>query len=67
MRASQTVNPRNTVLHVSGFFEGQGAHQTSREKPKASSYAQTEMPPPPESTKSLPSSEQADMETSICE
>ena len=65
MRASQTVNPRKTVRLVSGFFEDRRGHQSSREKPKASSCGQTKMPPPPVSTQPPPYGEQADMETSI--
>ncbi|XP_065626539.1 uncharacterized protein LOC136066332 [Quercus suber] len=51
--------------HRTSFFEGRGSHHTNRDKSKVSSYAQTETPPPPESTKSLPSVEQTDMEALV--
>ena len=65
IRASQTVNPRKSVLHVSGFYEDRGGHQTSTVKPMASSCAQTETPSSPGSSGPLPSGEQAGMETSL--
>nr|POE73951.1 putative ribonuclease h protein [Quercus suber] len=64
MRASLNINPRKTVLHVSGFYQGREGHQPSREKPSASSGRQSEMAVPPENSCPTPLSEKADLETS---
>ena len=64
MRASLFVNPRKTVLHVSGFYEDREGHQPNHEKPMANSGSHSEMATSPENSSSPPSSEKADMETS---
>ena len=63
MCASQTVNTRKSVVHVSSFFEDRRGHQSSGEKQKASSGVQSESSPPVEKTGPPPSGEQADLET----
>nr|POE95703.1 hypothetical protein CFP56_40715 [Quercus suber] len=64
MRASLNINPRKTILHVSGFYEGREGHQPSQEKPSASSGRQSKMAVPPENSCPTPLGEKADIETS---
>ena len=63
MRATETVNARKTVLHVSGFFEDRGSRQANREKPQESPRNCSETPPQPETAPPPPTSVQTDMET----
>ena len=65
MRASQSVNTRNLVVHVSGFFEDRRDHQSSGEKQKASSIVQPEVTPTPEKSDPPPSGDLAEMETLV--
>ena len=64
MRASQSVNIRKAVLHVSGIYEDRGNHQSSTTKLVVSSRAQTEIAPSPERSGPPPSGTQAGMEAS---
>ena len=64
MRASLNVNPRKTVLHVSGFYENRGSHQNSHEKQKESTGSHSEMETSPENTLPPLSGEEAGMDTS---
>ena len=64
MRASLSVNPRKTVLHVSGFYENREDHQPNRVKPMVNSGSHSEMATSSENSSSPPSGEKADMETS---
>ena len=48
MRAPQSVNIRKAVLHVSGFYEDRGRHQSGTTKAMASSSAQSENTPSPD-------------------
>ena len=65
MRASQSINTRNSVVHVLGFFEDRSDHQSSGEKQKVSSTVQPEATPTLEKTDPPPSGDLADMETSV--
>ena len=65
MRASQSVNTRNSVVHVSGFFEDRKDHQSYGEKQKASSAVQPEVTPTPDISDPPPSGDLAEMGTSV--
>ena len=63
MHATETVNSRKTILHVSGFFEDRGSRQANREKPQESLCNCSDTPSQPETAPPPPTSAQSDMET----
>ena len=65
MRASQSDNTRNSVAHVSGFFEDRKDYQSFGEKQKASSDVQPEVTPTPDISDPPPSGDLAEMGTSV--
>ena len=65
MRASQSENTRNSVVHVSGFFDDRKDNQAFGEKQKASSDVQPVVTPTPDNSDPPPSGDLADMGTSV--